>query len=297
MVQKGEMTRFGEQEQEILGYLHQWTNGAFWNRLVILDRASFNYESLYERSIKDRSYWFESQTTDVEAIQRLILDVGKKQNWTIRRNGRDIPLSPRDLEGIKRLPFDAKQTIFCDKVRPGCTPVTSRKCSNPRFRQSCYKMPIWEDEVSIQDGEFDYRQDDDDLYHENEYENVLFWEDVSTVRKSKIFFYEQLKILTKYIKGANTKIRTNREVFKREVEEWNDLYEKQFVSKTIDIPKCSMPKAENQKLLNPKAKCNRWGAWVRKTQCPTCGSGSRHEQRYCYNYNKSGKACFISIAG
>ena len=83
MVQKGEMTRFGEQEQEILGYLHQWTNGAFWNRLIILDRASFNYESLYERSIKDRSYWFESQTTDVEAIQRLILDVGKKQNWIL----------------------------------------------------------------------------------------------------------------------------------------------------------------------------------------------------------------------
>ena len=150
LVQKGEMTRFGEQEQEILGYLHQWTNGAFWNRLIILDRASFNYESLYERSIKDRSYWFESQTTDVEAIKRLILDAGKKQNWTIRRNGRDIPLSPHDLEGIKRLPFDAKQTIFCDKVRPGCTPVTARKCSNPRFRQSCYKMPIWEDEVSIQ---------------------------------------------------------------------------------------------------------------------------------------------------
>ena len=73
----------------------------------------------------------------------------KKSFETISGSG-DIPLSPHDLEGIKRLPFDAKQTIFCDKVRPGCTPVTARKCSNPRFRQSCYKMPIWEDEVSIQ---------------------------------------------------------------------------------------------------------------------------------------------------
>ena len=288
LVQKGEMTRFGEQEQEILGYLHQWTNGAFWNRLVILDRASFNYESLYERSIKDKSYWFESQTTDVEAIQRLILDVGKKQNWTIRRNGRDTPLSSRDLEGIKRLPFDAKQTIFCDQKRPGCTPITARKCNNPRFRQSCYKMPIWEDEVSVKDGEFDYRQDDDDLYHENEYENVLFWEDVSTVRKSKIFFYEQLKILTKYIKAANTKIRTNRDVFKREVEEWNDLYETQFISKTTDITKCTTPRAEQQKLLKAKAKCNKWGKWRRTSKCPTCGDGLRQERRHCLNHDQSG---------
>ena len=49
------------------------------------------------------------------------------------------------------------------------------------------------------------------------------------------------------------------------------------------------PKAEEKKLLKSKAKCNRWGEWIRKTQCQICGNGSRQVQRYCYNYNKSGK--------
>ena len=35
------------------------------------------------------------------------------------------------------------------------------------------------------------------------------------------------------------------------------------------------PKAEEKKLLKSKAKCNRWGEWIRKTQCPICGNGSR----------------------
>lgn len=288
LVQKGEMTRFGQQEQEILGYLHQWTNGAFWNRLMILDRASFGYVSLVERSKKDKSYWFKSQSTDVSAFQKLVLDVGKKQNWTIRRNGKETPLTLNDLDGIKRLPFDAKQTIFCDTKRPGCKPIDSSKCSNKSYRLGCHKMPIWEDEAPFEDREFDYRQNDDDLYHENEYENVLFWEDVDPNRRSKVFFYEQLKILTKFIKEANPKIRTNREVFKREIEEWNALYDKQFISKTTDITLCSTPKAAEQKLLKQKARCNKWGNWIRTTNCPTCGDGLRKERRDCYNYNRSG---------
>ena len=288
LVQKGEMTRFGQQEQEILGYLHQWTNGAFWNRLIILDRASFEYASLVERSKKDKSYWFKSQSTDVSAFQKLALDVGKKQKWTIRKHGRDNPLTIDDLKGVRRLPFDAKQTIFCDKKKPGCTPINSNKCRNRSFRLGCHKMPIWEDEAPIEDREFDYRQNDNDLYHENEYENVLFWEDVDPKRQSKVFFYEQLKILTKYIKEANPKIRTNREVFKREVDYWNTLYKKQFIAKTTDITKCTVPRAAQQKLLKSKVRCNKWGKWIRKNDCPTCGDGLRQEQRTCYTYKGSG---------
>ena len=63
------MTRFGQQEQEILGYLHKWTNGAFWNRLIVLDRASFNEEKLVARSIKNQSYWFDSQNADIDAFR------------------------------------------------------------------------------------------------------------------------------------------------------------------------------------------------------------------------------------
>ena len=281
------MTRFGEQEQEILGYLHQWTNGAFWNRLVILDRASFNYESLIERSGKDKSYWFKSQTTDVDAIRNLILNVGKQTNkngqqkWTIRRNGRDTPLKSTDLQGLKRVPFDAKQTIFCDKIRPGCTPADSQKCQNTKFRKSCHKMPIWENEAPFEDRQFDYKQNDNDFYHENEYEEVLFWEDIATNRKSKFFFYEQLKILTKYIKEA-TPIRTNRDVFKREVAEWNDLYDKKFISKTTDIKQCTIPRTEQKLQLKHTGQCNRWGVWGIETDCPICGDGSRRNKRFCY---------------
>ena len=277
------MTRLGQQEQEILGYLHQWTNGAFWNRLVILDRASFNYDSLVERSGKDKSYWFKSQTTDVDAIRNVILEVGQKQNWTIRRNGTDTQLNLADLQGIKRVPFDAKQTIFCDKIRPGCTPVNSRKCRNLKFSKACHKMPIWENEAPIEDREFDNKQNDDDFYHENEYEEVLFWEDVATNRESKYFFYEQLKILTKHIKEATPKIQTNREVFKREVLEWNDSYDEQFISKTTDIKQCTIPKVEQLQQLNHGGECNRWGTWFEDTLCPICGAGTRQEKRNCYN--------------
>lgn len=294
LVQKGEMTRFGQQEQEILGYLHQWTNGAFWKRLIILDRASFDYTSLVERSKKDKSYWFKSQSTDVSAFQRLVLEVAASQKWTIRRNGRDTPMTLADLEGVKRLPFDAKQTIFCDKKRPGCTPIDSRRCLNTSFRRGCHKMPIWEDEAPFADREFDSEQNDYDLYHENEYENVLFWEDVDPSQKSKVFFYEQLKILTKYIKEANPKIRTNREVFKREVEEWNESYDKQFVSKTTDITRCSAPREEQKRLLKPNTKCNKWGSWTRVNSCPTCGNGLRKERRYCYNYTGRGRKLSVS---
>ena len=200
LVQKGEMTRFGQQLQEILGYLHQWTNGAFWKRLIILDRASFDYTSLVERSKKEKSYWFESQSTAVEKFKRLVLDVAKKQDirWYIRRNGEDTEMKLADLDGIKLLPFDAKQTMFCDKIRPGCTPVGDSKCS-ANFRKGCHKMPIWESEAPIQDREFDIKQNDNDDYHENEYDNVLFWEDVDPDKSSDVFFYEQLKILAKYI--------------------------------------------------------------------------------------------------
>ena len=230
LVQKGEMTRFSEQLQEILGYLHQWTNGAFWKRLIILDRASFSYDSVDERSRKEKSYWFNSQSTDVDAFKRLVLEVGRTEKWKIRRNGQYTDLTLTDLEGLARLPFDAKQTIYCDKIRPGCTPTDARKCQNRQFHRACHKMPIWENEAPIKDREFDERQNDDDLYHENEYENVLFWEDVDPDQESKIFFYEQLKILAKYIRGATPKIRTNREAFKHEVTEWNELFDKQFIS-------------------------------------------------------------------
>jgi len=117
----------------------------------------------------------------------------------------------------------------------------------------------------------------------------FFWEDVDPNRRSKVFFYEQLKILTKFIKEANPKIRTNREVFKREIEEWNALYDKQFISKTTDITLCSRPKEAEQKLLKQKARCNKWGNWIRTTNCPTCGDGLRKERRDCYNYNRSVK--------
>jgi len=289
LVQKGELTRFGQQEQEILGYLHQWTNGAFWKRLIILDRASFAYTSLVERSIKDKSYWFKSQTTDVEALKQVILDVAQKENWIIRVNGKETPLTYSDLDGLKRLPFDAKQTIFCDKIKPGCTPIDSFQCQNRKFQRACHRMPVWEDEAPLNNRQYDIDQNDYDLYHEIQGDEVLFWEDLHPDRESKVFFYEQLKILTKYIKEANPKIRTNREVFKQEVKEWNDLYDKQFISNTTDITKCSTPRAEQLKLLKPKAKCNKWGPWVRNNNCPTCGDGSRQEKRYCYTYNKSRK--------
>ena len=282
------MTRFGEQEQEILGYLHHWTNGAFWNRLIILDRASFGYDSLVERSQKDQPYWIKSQSTDIVKFQQLAIEVGKKEKWTINRNGKITQLRLSDLKGVKRLAFDAKQTIFCDKIRPGCTPIDARKCRNTKFQRGCHKMPIWEGEAPLEDREFDNRQNDDDFYHENEYENVLFWEDIDPNHpSSKIFFYEQLKILTEYIKNASPKIRTNREVFKREVNEWNNLYKKQFISNVTDIERCSRPREEQTKLLKHKANCNRWGSWTRKTECPTCGDGSRKEQRYCYSHDGS----------
>ena len=150
-------------------------------------------------------------------------------------------------------------------------------------------MPVWEDEAPLNNRQYDIDQNDYDVYHEIQGDEVLFWEDLHPDRESKVFFYEQLKILTKYIKEANPKIRTNREVFKQEVKEWNDLYDKQFISKTTDITKCSTPRAEQLKLLKAKAKCNKWGPWVRNNNCPTCGDGSRQEKRYCYTYNKSRK--------
>jgi len=66
-------------------------------------------------------------------------------------------------------------------------------------------MPIWENEAPMNDREFDYIQNDNDFYHENEYENVLFWEDVDMNKKSKVFFYEQLKILSKIHKRSQSK--------------------------------------------------------------------------------------------
>ena len=144
-------------------------------------------------------------------------------------------------------------------------------------------MPIWENEAPIQDRIFDIQQNDNDDYHENEYENVLFWEDVNPDKSSEVFFYEELKLLAKYIKEATPKIHTNREIFKREVEDWNKLYKSQFISNTTEISKCSVPKVEKTKLLKHKAKCNRWGRWTRVNSCPTCGDGSRKEKRYCYN--------------
>ena len=283
LVQKGELTRFSEQEQEILGYLHQWTNGAFWKRLIILDRASFGYDSLDERSRKDQSYWFESQSTGLDAFKRLVLEVGQTEKWRIRRNGRYYPLELTDLDGVRRLPFDAKQTIYCDKIRPGCTPVDSIKCRNRQFRRACHKMPIWEDEAPVEYREFDDEQNDDDFYHENEYENVLFWEDFDPKKQSKVFFYEQLKILAKYIKEANPKIHTNHDAFKQEVSEWNNLYDRQFISKRTDIPQCSRPRADQQKHLKQKAKCNYWGSWTLSRDCPVCGDGSKEYKRSCYN--------------
>ena len=112
LVQKGELTRFGQQEQEILGYLHQWTNGAFWKRLIILDRASFAYTSLVERSIKDKSYWFKSQTTDVEALKQVILDVAQKENWIIRVNGKETPLTYRGVFKIYSILFELMTYFF-----------------------------------------------------------------------------------------------------------------------------------------------------------------------------------------
>jgi len=257
-VQQGELTRFGEQEQEILGYLHKWTNGKFWNRLIILDRASFNYDSMVERSKKDKSYWFESQTKAVKSFQRLVLDIGKKESWTVSRNNVKTPLRLSDLQGIKRLPFDAKQTLFCDKTRPGCEPVTSRRCRNSEFGKACHQMPIWENEAPSDDRDFDIMQNDDDFYHEYQYDDgkiasVLFWEDIGISKTSKYFFYEQLKILTRYIKDGIPKIRTNRDVFKHEINKWNVSYRKQFISKVTDIKECSIPKAEKLRRLKKKA--------------------------------------------
>ena len=292
-VQQGELTRFGEQEQEILGYLHQWTNGKFWNRLIILDRASFNYNSMVERSKKDKSYWFESQTTAVKSFQRLVLDIGKKEGWTVKRKNEETPLRLSDLQGIKRLPFDASQTLFCDQTRPGCEPVNSRRCRNSEFGKACHQMPIWEDEAPVDARDFDQTQNDDDFYHEYQYDdgkisNVLFWEDLGISKTSKYFFYEQLKILTRYIKSGNPKIRTNREVFKREVNEWNVSYQKLFISKVIDIKECSKPRAEKIQRLKKSAKCNRWGNWITEDECLKCGDGFQRAHRYCYNHDKSG---------
>ena len=287
------MTRFGEQEQEILGYLHQWTNGKFWNRLIILDRGSFNYNAMVLRSKKNKSYWFESQTTNVESFRRLVLDVGKKQNWTVRRKGLETPLSLTDLQGIKRLPFDASQTLFCDKIRPGCEPETSKRCKNRDFGRSCHEMPVWENEAPDDVNDYDKTQNDDDFYHEYQYDNgnvqnVVFWKDIDPSKPPKYFFYEQLKILTRYIKDENSKIRTNREVFKREVNEWNISYQNKFNPKVTDIKECSYHRDKQTELLKKSAKCNRWGDWIRDGECPICGDGFREEHRYCYNHNKSG---------
>ena len=223
----------------------------------------------------------------MEAFKRLVLSVGMKQKWFIKRNGVDTSMRLDDLEGIKRLPFDAKQTLVCDQVRHGCFPITANKCINSSFRRGCHKMPIWENEAPFENRDFDKRQNDDDDYHENENDQVLFWEDVNPDKTSKVFFYEQLKIMAKYIR-ANSKIRTNREIFEREVSEWNDNYKTQFISKTVKIAGCPTPKEEQEKLLRPTAKCNKWGPWIRKNNCPKCGGVSRQVQRYCYNYNKSG---------
>ena len=156
-------------------------------------------------------------------------------------------------------------------------------------------MPVWEDEAPIENREFDQRQNDSDFYHENEYyseeENVIFWESIEDVQlseKTKFFFFEQLKILTKYIKEANTKIQTNREIFKREIKQWNELYDKQFISKTSDLSDCSSKRTEQLKLLYQKAKCNHWGNWRRINDCPICGDGHRQEERDCFTHDNSG---------
>jgi len=82
-------------------------------------------------------------------------------------------------------------------------------------------------------------------------------------------------------------------VFKREVEEWNSLYDQQFIKNTTDIPMCSSARTDHKKLLKPNAKCNKWGPWMKTPgkagECPTCGDGLRQEQRYCYNYTEKDK--------
>ena len=105
---------------------------------------------------KDQSFWFDSQQKELKGIKEKILYAGKFFNWTIAlANKSTRPLSIEDLEGVKRLPFDPSQTIFCDKTAPGCEPRSSAKCKNRNLR-SCHKMPIWENEAPSSQRDFDF---------------------------------------------------------------------------------------------------------------------------------------------
>ena len=175
LVQSGELVRFSNTEQKILGDLHEWTNGAVWNRLLILERASFSEEKILTRSSqKDKGLWFESKNTD--DIKKIILNFG----WTILEEDIRRNLTMDDLEGLRRLPFDASQTDKCDRTYLKCdhqNPTDCKSRKNFKFRL-CHKMPIWEKDANETglDTTFDVKQNDKDYYHEYEDYPIIFWD-------------------------------------------------------------------------------------------------------------------------
>ena len=293
LVQSDEFHRFGQIEQAILGDLHKWTNGEIWSRLVILDRIDFSGQKIELRSItKDRSPWSDSQSDkSIETLKKLVLKVARQEKWVVSENGVQRPLRKWDLSGIKRLPFDASQTVFCDRTIPGCKPTSTFNCENYKFKMYCSKMPIWENEAPDELRFFDEQQDDSDDYHENEFRPFLYWENIGMPEKTKYFFFEQLKAMSQYIKQEKTKINPDKVIkeYKREINQWNEIYKKKFITNQTSIATCADEKNEAIKKLKKPGKCNVWGNWFKTKKCPKCGSGNFAEERNCYNYGKTRK--------
>ena len=116
LVQKGKLDRFpSSTEEKILGDLHKWTNGAIWSRLLIVDRVSYGDKTITDRSEnKNKGVWFESQ--NIEPLKRMILKSSKDNEWSIVDGDIKRNLTMEDLEGLRRLPFDASQTDKCEKT-------------------------------------------------------------------------------------------------------------------------------------------------------------------------------------
>ena len=279
------MVRLSQTEQNILGDLHKWTNGEFWKRLIFLDRTSFTRADLFDRSTSNKSFWHDSQnTTD---LKNTILKTSQRafNNWKINENGHDRDLMLSDLEGLKRLPFDASQTMFCDKWKENCH-SEGKECSNNR-RRICSKMPVWKNEFS--DGQFDSDYNDDDYYLEYDYNPFVFWEDIDPSKESKYFFIEQLKLLSSYIHEAKPKVIPATLKYLRDIESMNDSYRSKFFDNETLIETCEASRNEDLKNIQENVVCNQWTSWTETTKCPLCGRGNSILQRKCMNAEKGSK--------
>lgn len=245
---------------------------------------------MIDRSEGNNSFWQTSQTNDVIGIKRKVTELASILRWKILSlDGDERDLSIDDLDGLKRLPFDPKQTKFCDTQKPGCD-VTQSGCLNRKFRL-CYRMPIWEDEIPQDERAFDNIQNDNDFYHESEEEPVLFWDDEEETEQGEIkyFFHEQLKILSSIISNSSEKVFTERynqiAEYTTKINYWNTNFTNTFAGPET-VPECKSLKITLEDQLKLKAQCNRWGQWEETKKCPICHLYAKfRKERKCFSHS------------